>query len=113
MYEYKGKVIKVYDGDTITVVIDLGFKISITENIRLARINTPEIRGDERDRGLISKKRVVDLILGKDIILKTDKDSQGKYGRYIADVYIADDNVTDICLNDLLVLENLAVYHNY
>lgn len=112
MYEYKAKVIKVYDGDTITCEIDLGFEISFTKSIRLARINTPEIRGDEREQGLISKERVVELILDKDVIIKTDKDSQGKYGRYIGDIYINDD-LGAICLNDLLVLENLAVYHDY
>ena len=110
MYEYNAKVIRIYDADTITVETDLGFKISFTETIRLARINAPEIRGDERPEGLISKQRVVDLILDKWVIIKTNKDSKGKYGRYIADVYIENGS---ICLNDLLVVEGLAVYYEY
>ena len=57
MYEYKGYVTKVYDGDTITVDIDLGFDILFkNQKIRLSRINTPEVRGEEREEGLKSKQ---------------------------------------------------------
>ena len=53
MYEYKAIVKKVYDGDTITVDIDLGFGITFNDkSIRLSGIDTPEIRGEERLEGL-------------------------------------------------------------
>ncbi len=45
MYEYKAKIIEVYDGDTFTFEVDLGFSITVKEKIRLAGINTPEVRG--------------------------------------------------------------------
>ena len=112
MYEYKAKVIKVYDGDTITVNIDLGFKISVIENLRLLRINTPEIRGEERELGLISRDKLRGLILGRDVIIKTSKDKKGKYGRYLGEVLIENDNEL-ICVNDWLVTEGLAEYKNY
>ena len=53
LYQYKAFVTKVYDGDTITVEIDLGFKTSVKgEKIRLSRINAPELRGSSRENGL-------------------------------------------------------------
>jgi micrococcal nuclease len=112
MYEYKAKVIKVYDGDTITVDIDLGFKIHFTESLRLLRINTPEVRGEERELGLISRDRLRELILNKEILIKTYKGKKGKYGRYLADIYIDIDDVS-ICVNDWLVTEGLAEYKEY
>ena len=112
MYEYKAKVVKVYDGDTITVDMDLGFKIRFTESLRLLRINTPEVRGEEREQGLISRDRLRELILDKVIIIKTYKDKKGKYGRYLADIYIDIDEVST-CVNDWLVTEGLAEYKEY
>jgi micrococcal nuclease len=49
MYEYKA-VIKVYDGDTITAQVDLGFHFNFTNSFRLARIDCPEVRGESRRR---------------------------------------------------------------
>jgi len=106
MFAYKAFVIDVYDGDTITVIADLGFHIKQTLKIRLAGINTPELKGDEREKGLISKKRLSDLVLGKEIILKTYKDKQEKYGRWLGDVYLPD---TSISINTILLNEGLAV----
>lgn len=104
-YVYKAKVIKVYDGDTITVEIDLGFTVNITEKIRLAHIDTPEIRGEERPDGLISKQWLVDKVLDKWIILKTNKDKKGKYGRYIGELFIEGE---ELSINEQLINEGLA-----
>lgn len=108
MYEYKATIIKVYDGDTVTAIIDLGFNVSVKENIRLARINTPEVRGVERPDGLISRDRLSERILNKEVIIKTNKDKKGKYGRYIGEIILNDEN-----LNDWLVTEGLAEYRDY
>ena len=90
MYEYKLKrIIKIYDGDTITVELDLGFGVSKIEKIRLSDIDTPEIRGEEREEGLISRSFVVEkLTNAEDIVIKTFKDRKGKYGRYIGEVFV-------------------------
>lgn len=104
MYEYRAYVISVYDGDTITVDIDLGFGVWLKkQKIRLARIDTPEIKGDERAMGLIARDRVRELIMDKDVTIRTKKDKKGKYGRWIAEVIY--DNIN---LNDQLLQENLA-----
>jgi len=108
MYEYKAKITGVYDGDTVTAVIDLGFGVSKIEKLRLGRIDAPEIRGEERPDGLISRDRLREKILDKEVVIKTEKDKKGKYGRYIADIIIGEDNI-----NDWLVTEGLAIYREY
>ena len=92
MYTYKAKVIDVYDGDSITVDIDLGFGIMYTgQKIRLADIDAPELRGEEREAGLVSKEALKEKIEGKEITLVTRKDKKGKYGRYIGLIYIEEE----------------------
>jgi len=89
LYHYRGFVDKVYDGDTITVTLDLGFHVSLKkEKIRLYRINAPEVRGDVRKDRLISRDWLGERILGKEVVLVTTKDKKGKYGRWLADVWI-------------------------
>ena len=104
LYRYYATVDKIYDGDTITqATIDLGFDAQFVNTIRLSGIDTPEIRGAERESGLISKARLVELILGKEIVIETEKDHTGKYGRYLGRIF-----VDDVDVNQLLVDEGLA-----
>ena len=94
MYEYKATVTKVYDGDTITVDFDLGFGILIRkQKIRLLGINTPEIRGPEKPQGIISRDALRQRILGKVVTIKTSKDKKGKYGRWLGEVFIGEENI--------------------
>ena len=89
LYEYKAIVREVYDGDTITVDIDLGLRTwRCGEKIRLFGINAPELRGDERAAGLEARDRLRELILNKQIILRTLKDKTGKYGRWIGEIFL-------------------------
>jgi micrococcal nuclease len=95
MYEYFVKeVTKVVDGDTIDVVIDLGFDIMFASRVRLAGIDTPESRTtDKKEKalGLESKKYLADRLKdAKNIIIKTEKmDSSEKYGRILGWLYVA------------------------
>tara|TARA_R110000737_G_scaffold103468_1_gene136720 strand:+ start:703 stop:1029 length:327 start_codon:yes stop_codon:yes gene_type:complete len=108
MYEYSAEVKKVYDGDTITVDFDLGFGIILRkQKIRLLGINTPEVRGESRDQGLISRDRLRERILGKTVTIKTSRDKKGKYGRWIGEVFIKDENINQWLLN-----EGLAVVYD-
>jgi micrococcal nuclease len=67
-YEYKAFVTSVYDGDSITCDLDLGLNVWLkNQKIRLLGIDTPEIRGEERELGLISKARTQDLVLNKEV----------------------------------------------
>ena len=104
MYEYKATVTKVYDGDTITVDFDLGFGIILKkQTIRLFGINTPEVRGAEKADGIISRDALRQRILGKQVIIKTSKDKKGKYGRWLGEVFVADENI-----NQWLISEGYA-----
>ena len=114
LYKYLAKVTFVYDGDTITVDMDLGLKTWVhNEKLRLARINTPELRGDEREQGLRSRDFLRELINGKDIFVETEKDKKGKYGRYIAEIWHEKNPGEWINVNDLLVEEGFAEYKEY
>lgn len=108
MYEYRAKIIRVYDGDTVTAVIDLGFNVSITENVRLSGLDAPEVRGEERPDGLISRDRLREKVLDKNVIVKTFKDKTGKYGRYIGEIYLEEENI-----NEWLITEGLAERREY
>jgi len=69
LYYYKARVVRVYDGDTIHVDIDLGLSTWIKkEKLRLARINAPEIRGSQRPAGLAARDFLRNLILDKEVI---------------------------------------------
>ena len=106
MYEYKAVVNEVYDGDTITATLDLGFYIKLRLRLRLLGINTPEVRGEERPEGLISRDRLREKILGKEVIVRTGK--TGKYGRWISEIIFNDENI-----NEWLVKEGLAERKEY
>jgi micrococcal nuclease len=105
LYHYIADVIKVYDGDTIRVNISLGFGMwMMNQSIRLLGINAPEIRGEQRSEGLISKEALEKRILGKRIILETKKDSSDKYGRWLGIIYLEEENI-----NEWLIRESYAV----
>jgi len=113
LYYYKATVVSVYDGDTIRADIDLGLKTWIREEkIRLARINAPELRGNERTAGLQARDFLRSLILNKEILLQTIKDRRGKYGRYLGEIWLKDGE-TYVNINDEMVKKGHAVYQDY
>lgn len=116
MYEYEAIVTSVYDGDTVTVDIDLGLGVwKRGERIRLARIDAPEIRGAERPEGLLSRDFLRSLILGNKVQIVTIQDKKGKYGRYIGDIYLLtqEEATFGLCVNDILVENGFAEYRQY
>jgi micrococcal nuclease len=100
MYEYFVKeVVKVVDGDTIDVIIDLGFDIMFASRVRLAGIDTPESRTKdkaEKALGLESKKYLADRLKdAKNIVIKTEKiNSTEKFGRVLGHLFINGDDVS-------------------
>ena len=112
MYEYKCKMVKVVDGDTVDVDIDLGFGVWMRDQrIRLYGIDTPESRtSDDQEKiyGLAAKDFVVKWTNAGDLSLKTFKDDRGKFGRILGEIwYGGKHNV-----NQLLVDNHHAVrYH--
>ena len=110
MYEYKAKVVRVYDGDSVRADIDLGFGVWIrNQAIRLVDINTPEIRGEEREAGLRSKQRLIELLdlTENECIIKIQKyDYRGKYGRILGEIWT---ETSSISINEILLNEGFAV----
>lgn len=112
LYNYKAQIISVYDGDTVTARLDLGIHISVNEKIRLFGINTPEIRGSEREEGLKSRDALRELILDKEVVIQTIKDQKGKYGRYLGVIHI-EQNGTWVNVNEWLVEHGWAERKDY
>jgi micrococcal nuclease len=114
MYEYRIKsVIKVVDGDTIDVDIDLGFKISYTQRVRLAGIDTPESRTRdlyEKKLGMESKEWLKNALShAKTIIIKTEKpDSTEKFGRILGWLYVNDVNLNKAMIDQGYAWEYLG-----
>ena len=88
MYHYKAKIIAVYDGDTVTAMVDLGFLHFQEMKLRLFGIDTPELRGEEREQGMVVRDLLREMILDKEVEIHSYKDKQGKYGRYLATIVI-------------------------
>lgn len=110
MYEYKAICTHVVDGDTIDVLIDLGLGILTRQRLRLLDVDTPELRSsneDERKDAQNARLFVVDKLFDgvepRPLKLHTIKDRKGKYGRYLATVYLAEPHVGEVaCLNQAL-----------
>ena len=108
------KIKKVVDGDTIDVVIDLGFDLMKTERVRIAGVDTPEKRTrdlEEKALGLDAtnwlKGKLEETIKGdEELIIRTElKGGVGKYGRLLGWLYVGD---SDISLNEQMITEGYA-----
>ena len=111
MYEYKCKLVKVVDGDTIDIDIDLGFGVWLQkQRIRLYGIDTPESRtsdATEKIYGMAAKEFLTKWTNSGGLTIKTHKDAKGKFGRILGEIWCFNTNV-----NEKLVEENHAVrYH--
>ena len=112
MYEYKCKLIKVVDGDTVDVDIVLGFGVWMRkQRIRLYGIDTPESRTrdlEEKKYGLAAKMFLTKWTNSGDLTLKTFKDGKGKFGRILGEIWYGEEHN----VNQLLVDNHHAVrYH--
>ena len=107
---YRATVLRVVDGDTIDVMLDLGFSVSLKERIRFYGINAPESRtrdADEKVRGLAAKAFVIlwTEAHADEITIRTRIDKRGKFGRILGEII----NAAGVCLNDLMIEQGHAV----
>lgn len=123
MYEYRAKIIKIVDGDTVDVDIDLGFDVILSnQRVRLHGIDTPESRtrdAEEKEFGLLSKKFLTSFLPKgsfQTLVTEVDRDgddARGKFGRILGKFKVYDakrDRETTI--NELMIAEGYAVgYH--
>ena len=113
LYHYKAKVRSVYDGDTLRADIDLGMSVVFTnETVRLYGLNAPEVRGPERPKGLKSRDFLREQIGKKDVIIETVKDKKGKYGRYLATIWLRK-GTKWVNINELMVKKKFAEEKEY
>ena len=116
-YIFRARCYNVVDGDTIDCTVDVGFGMSTTQRFRLWGVNCPEKRSpvtETRMKAYQAMEFTASLIFNEDIMIQTYKDDV--FGRYLAKVFIPEDDTVDVigektytCLNDLLILEGLAV----
>ena len=112
LYNYIARVKDVYDGDTVTVDISLGFHITVSDiKVRLIGIDTPEVRTkdlDEKERGLATRDWLRERILGKKVILHTKE--KGKFGRWLGMIWDLEEDKPEFenSYNKKLINEGLA-----
>ena len=112
MYEYKAKIRRIVDGDTVDVDIDLGFDMILSkQRIRLYGIDAPESRTRDKEEkfyGKLANQFLKDQCKkGSSITLRTYLDKKGKYGRILGEIIVDDVNI-----NQLMVEQHMAVeYH--
>ena len=95
MFDYMVKVGRVVDGDTVDVIIDLGFSIHHKARVRLLGIDSPESRTRNREEkalGLASKARLKELLKGQKVRLECTKE-KGKFGRVLGALWVGDVNI--------------------
>lgn len=119
MYEYKVKVLKVVDGDTFDVDIDLGFKVWLrNERVRLHGIDTPESRTrdlEEKKYGLAAKNFLKTSLKNGTVVMKVH--DRGKFGRILGEIFVKDNEghpvfETNISVNQAMIENHHAVaYH--
>jgi micrococcal nuclease len=105
MYQYEAQVLKVIDGDTLDLHIDLGFKVGFNTRIRMIGIDTPE---KNFPYGQVVKQYLQQILEGKKIFLDVTK--KDKYGRYLGVVYLNKNDEQSV--NDKLIEASMAkAYH--
>ncbi len=97
--DYPATVNRVIDGDTVECVIYLGFGVSITESVRLAGIDAPEMRGSEVIAGAESKQALIDM-LPTEIMLRTGKDERDKFGRVLGTIFVGPTDINQKMIDE-------------
>jgi micrococcal nuclease len=90
-YKYRAKVVRVVDGDTVDLEVDLGFDVKLSGRFRLRGLDAPEIR---TDAGKVSASRLKELLpVGQAVVVESAKDKREKYGRYLGVIFVGEKNV--------------------
>ena len=113
MYTYSAKLIRVINGDTLDLEIDLGFDLSITQRLKLHGVNAPDSRSTDievKQKGIDAKQRLIDL-LTKEFKVTTILNKRGKYGRILGFIYVTDTTGKEINVGELMVKEGHAIHY--
>ena len=110
MYQYNAELIRVIDGDTVKLRVDVGFRMAYTDNFRLAGIDTPELNSsdpEERERAQKAKDFLQLELHQRSIRIETTK--PGKYGRWLATIEVYTSQAGWVDVNRMLLSKGLAV----
>jgi micrococcal nuclease len=113
MYEYKARLIRVIDGDTIDADIDLGFGVWVRQRIKLYGINTPDSKSKDpevRDKGIASRNKLIE-ILPREFVVQTILNKRGKFGRVLGNLFVQVDEHHKQNINDTMVEEGVATHY--
>tara|TARA_R100001129_G_scaffold114327_1_gene79003 strand:- start:3808 stop:4230 length:423 start_codon:yes stop_codon:yes gene_type:complete len=103
-YYRDAELLRVIDGDTFVLSIDLGFGIWVRQHVRLAGLDTPEVRGTERLAGKFVAEKISEWLSGRvSCVLASKQFSTGKYGRCLGEIYFG-----DLSINQWLLEQGLA-----
>lgn len=111
MYEYKAKIYKVVDGDTLKAYVDVGFHMHADVTLRLYGINTPETRTRdlvEKEKGIEATEAAKKLLETCDYSVQIKSHGLDKYGRSLAEIMIESPFIGTINLNQYLLNEGFA-----
>lgn len=116
MYEYQASIVRVVDGDTVDAQVDLGFDVRFTMRLRLFGINAPEMKTPEGPPAKLHLMKLLNpallegmLWIPITVLIRTQKDRQEKYGRYLASIFMP--GTLDNSLNDQMVAQGFAVVY--
>lgn len=110
MYTYHAEVVRVVDGDTVKLKVDVGFRLTFTDNFRLVGIDAEELRDTDPAKKALAqaaKTRVEQLLpVGSQVLIRTTKSE--KYGRWLVEIDTLPKEAASVHINSLLVAEGLA-----
>jgi len=112
MYEYRAKITRVVDGDTLKALVDVGFNMHHDVTLRLFGIDCPETRTrnlEEKEKGFEAKDRVSDLLAASNFEVNIKSHGVDKYGRCLAEVVSITPHGESKNINRILLEEGLAV----
>jgi micrococcal nuclease len=95
-YIYRASLVKVVDGDTIIVMLDLGCHTFIKKRIRLLGLNAPELK---TEAGQASKTWLTEKLVGA-LVIETKKDRADKYARLLGTLYVGEVNINELMLDE-------------
>ena len=103
------KLVRVIDGDTVVIDIDLGFQVTLrNQTCRLLGINAPEVRGKERLQGLESKKFLQNLLRDAALNVRCREFKRCSFGRWLIDLYVVLPKGGMVLVNALIIQEGFA-----
>ena len=111
-YEYNASLVRVVDGNTLVLKIDLGFKVEMEQTVRLYGIDTPEVIGETRGAGLAAKSAVVSMLtlesVGRLLVCTHKPAKRDKCGCYVAEIMFINASGKTLSLNKQLVTRRFA-----